>query len=57
MLVVVSDLSMEMFPMRVVLRFARMKPGVQSVMTFGLRKMPEWHADGLDTLQSVCYKN
>ena len=38
---VVSDLSMEMFLTRVVLRFARMKPGVQSVTTFGVKKMPE----------------
>ena len=40
-LVVASDWSMETFPTRVELRFAKMKHGVQSVMTFGLKKMPE----------------
>ncbi len=33
---VVSDLLMGMFLMRVVLRFARMNPGAQSVMTSGV---------------------
>ena len=37
----VSDLSMELFHTRVVLRFAKMGPGVQSVMISGLKKMPE----------------
>lgn len=31
-----------------------MSPGEQSVTTSGVRKMPEWLADGLDTHQSVC---
>jgi hypothetical protein len=35
------DLSMEWFHTRVVLRFAEMMPGAQSVMTSGLRRMPE----------------
>ena len=35
------DLSMEWFHTRVVLRFAETMPGVQSVMTSGLRRMLE----------------
>ena len=40
-LVVVSDLSMELFHMRDVWKSVEMMPGVQSVMISGLRRMPE----------------
>ena len=52
--VVLSDLLMELFHMKVVWRSVGTVPGEQFVMISGQRKMLGWLADGLGSLQSVC---
>ena len=39
--------------LKAVLRSATTTSGVQCVMTRGVRMMPEWFVDSLDTLQQV----
>ena len=43
-----SDLRVGQLPLKVVWRFAGMKPGGPSVMISGQLKMPMWPADNLD---------
>ena len=48
-----SDLSMEQQHLRVVWRFAGMRPGALCVMDPGLDLMHKWPADSWDTQQLV----
>ena len=49
-----SDLSMEILHLRVVWRYAGMRPGALCVTDSGQDLMHKWPADSLDTLQLVC---
>ena len=52
----ISGYSVEQLHLKVVWKFAGMKPGALSVMNFGHDLMHKWLADSWDTQQVVCMK-